>query len=49
MNFVQLMEQIEPVMRQANKLLNDQRSKDQEIFDLWSKHRLEPVSSMPSA
>ena len=39
MNFVQLMEQIEPVMRQANKLLNDQRSKDQEIFDLWSKYR----------
>jgi hypothetical protein len=39
MNFVQLMEQIEPVMRQAHKLLNDQRSKDQEIFNLWSKYR----------
>jgi hypothetical protein len=39
MKFVQLMEQIEPAMRELNTLLNDQRSKDQEIFDLWSRYR----------
>ncbi|MGH6770989.1 MAG: hypothetical protein ACRECO_18430 [Xanthobacteraceae bacterium] len=39
LKFVQLMEQIEPLMQQINKLLNDQRSKDQEIFNLWAKYR----------
>ena len=39
MKFVQLMEQIEPSMRELNTLLNEQRSKDQEIFNLWPRYR----------
>jgi hypothetical protein len=39
LNFVQRMERIEPLLGPMNTLLNDQRKKDEEIFDLWNKYR----------
>jgi len=35
-HYLRLLQQIEPLMRDANKLLNDLRSKDNEIFNKWS-------------
>lgn len=36
--FLRLMSEVEPLMRQVNKILNDLRAKDNEIKQLWDKY-----------
>jgi hypothetical protein len=36
--FLRLMSEVEPMMRQVNKILNDLRAKDNEIKQLWDKY-----------
>lgn len=38
LNFVQLTEQIAPLLPELNTLLNDQRNKDEEISSLWNDY-----------
>ncbi len=37
-NYLRLLQQIEPMAQAAQKTLNDIRNKDQEVFDLWNKY-----------
>ena len=37
-NYLRLLQQIEPLAEAAQKNLNDIRAKDQEVFDRWSMY-----------
>ena len=44
-NYLRIIQQIEPKLREANKTLNDIRSKDQEVMDKWNKFHQACVDS----